>query len=35
MGRWPEDRRSNLITLLLIFVLTPTLFYLAWWFVNR
>jgi cytochrome oxidase assembly protein ShyY1 len=35
MGRWPEDRRSNLITLLLIFMLTPILCYLAWWFVNR
>jgi hypothetical protein len=35
MGRWPDDRRSNLITLLLIFVLTPALFYLAWWFVYR
>jgi hypothetical protein len=34
MGRWPDDRRSTLITFLLIFLLTPLLFWLAWWFVR-
>jgi len=34
MGRWPDDLRSNLTTLLLIFVLTPLLCLLAWWYLR-
>lgn len=35
MGRWPDSQRSNLVTFLLMFVLTPILCALAWWFVKR
>lgn len=34
MGRWPDNTRSNLITLLLIFLLFPLLCALAVWFVR-
>jgi|GEM_PF-622298 len=34
MGRWPDDRRSTLVTALLIFVLFPALCWLTWWFVR-
>jgi len=34
MARWPEDRRSTLTTIGLIFVLFPLLAWLFWWFVR-
>lgn len=34
MARWPDDRRATLWTLLLTFVATPVLFYLAWLWVR-
>jgi len=34
MGRWPDEKRSTLITALLIFGLFPLLAWLTWWFVR-
>jgi len=34
MGRWPDSKRSTLVTFLLIFVLTPLLAAVCWWFVK-
>jgi hypothetical protein len=34
MGRWPDDKRATFVTFLLMFVLTPLLFYLAWLYVR-
>lgn len=34
MARWPDNTRSLLMTILLIFVLFPLLCWLAWWFVS-
>lgn len=34
MARWPDNWKSNLIGFLIVFVLTPVLFYLAWWWMN-
>lgn len=34
MGRWPDERRSVLVTALLIFVLFPLLAWLTMWFVQ-
>ncbi len=30
MARWPDERRTNLIALLLVFVLFPVLCWLSW-----
>jgi len=35
MARWPDQFRSNLIAILLIFVLFPVLCWLAWWWVKH
>ena len=35
MGRWPDDKRSQLSTFVIMFVLFPLLCWLAWWFVKR
>jgi hypothetical protein len=35
MGRWPDNTRSNLLTLAIVFALFPLLCWLAWWFVYR
>jgi len=35
MARWPDNTRSTLLTLLLIFALFPLLCLLTWWFVYR
>ena len=34
MGRWPNEKRSALMTALLIFVLFPLLAWLTYWFVR-
>jgi len=34
MARWPDNPRSILLTLLLIFLLFPLLCWLAWWYVR-
>lgn len=34
MGRWPDNARSTLLTFVLIFVLVPLLFWLAYLFVR-
>jgi len=34
MGRWPDKTRSDLMTLLMIFLLFPLLAWAAWWFVT-
>jgi hypothetical protein len=35
MGRWPDNRRSNLIAFALIFVLFPLLAWACVWFMRR
>jgi hypothetical protein len=35
MGRWPNQKRMDVTTALLIFVLFPLLAWLAWWYVGR
>ncbi len=35
MGRWPDNRRSNLIAVLLIFVLFPLLAWGCMWIMKR
>ncbi len=35
MARWPDNFRANLIAFALIFLLTPMLAWLAWWYVRR
>ena len=34
MGRWPDDKRLTLVTVLLVFALFPLLCGLTWWFVR-
>jgi hypothetical protein len=34
MGRWPDEKRTTLVTALLMFVLFPALCWLTWWFVR-
>src|SRR5690606_4718915 len=34
MARWPDNWRSNLVALLMIFVILPLLCALAWWYVR-
>ena len=34
MARWPDNFRSNLATLAIVFVLFPLLCLLAWWYVR-
>lgn len=34
MGRWPNDTRSTIWTVVLIFLLFPLLAGLAWWYVK-
>lgn len=34
MARWPDDRRTIAMGMLLIFGLLPLLCWLAWWFVR-
>jgi predicted MFS family arabinose efflux permease len=34
MARWPDDRRTIMFGMLLIFALLPLLCWLAWWFVQ-
>ena len=34
MGRWPDNRRTSLLTAVLIFALFPLLCWLAVWFVK-
>jgi len=34
MARWPDQKRSTLITVALIFGVFPLLAWLTWWFVR-
>jgi hypothetical protein len=34
MARWPDQSRSTLITIALIFVVFPLMAWLMWWFVR-
>ena len=34
MARWPDNLRANLIAAVLIFLLTPALCWLAWWWLR-
>jgi hypothetical protein len=34
MGRWPDDKRLTLVTVVLVFLLFPVLCWLTWWFVR-
>jgi hypothetical protein len=34
MARWPDNARSNLIAIALIFLGLPALCWLCWWFVR-
>jgi hypothetical protein len=35
MARWPDNARTNLIGFGLVFVLTPLLCWLAWWWLTQ
>jgi hypothetical protein len=34
MARWPDNLRSNLVTMALVFILLPLLCLLAYWYVR-
>lgn len=34
MARWPDNTRANIVALALIFLLTPLLCWLAWWWLR-